>query len=243
MLKHAHITAAITGVFLLGAAVPCAAQQGGGDAKLRQLERQLKKQQDQNHFLARELAAAKKREAGLRKDLDDLRLRFIAIGENLLEGGESAHLEHVKNAEVLAKRNRAIETASHNMMANLRDYLRTTVTSDLDARARLETSIRELDVALRLRQNPRPQIASGNLQNAKIKSIDTQSGLLVIDAGSDQSVRQGMTFTIMRGNRKIAEAICAEARKGFSGLLPTALENSQDPVRAGDIASVKTTQR
>ena len=250
MPSNAHITSAIAGVILFGAqavwVAPCAAQAAGDGDKgrqIRQLEHQLKKSQSQYQVLARDLAASKKRESEMNKSLNDLRLRFAALGDNLLNGGQDAILEAVKNAEVLDKRNRATETAALNLMANMREYLRTAIAADPDARVRLETSIRELDVALRLRQNPRPHIAHGSLQHAKIVSIDAESGMLVINAGENQSVRRGMTFSVMRGNRKVAEAIVAETRKEFSGVLPTKLDNSKDQIRTGDIASVKTIQR
>ncbi len=241
-----HITAVLAGVFLLGVAVPCGAQnagEGDKDRQIRTLELQLKKSQNQYQTLARDLAASKKRESEMNKSLNELRLRFAALGDNLLNGGQEAILEAVKNAEVLDKRNRATENAALNLMANMREYLRAAIAADPDARVRLETSIRELDVALRLRQNPRPPIASGSLQHAKIVSIDAESGMLVINAGENQSVQRGMTFTIMRGTRKVAEAIVAETRKDFSGVLPTELDNSKDQIRVGDIASVKITQR
>ena len=65
----------------------------------------------------------------------------------------------------------------------------------------------------------------------------------MINAGENQSVRRGMTFAIMRGNRKVAEGVVAETRKEFSGVLPTELDNPKDQIRAGDVASVKTEQR
>ena len=67
--------------------------------------------------------------------------------------------------------------------------------------------------------------------------------MLVINAGENQSARRGMTFAIMRGTRKVAEAIVADVRSDFSGLLPTQLGDPGDVIRVGDIASVKTTQR
>jgi len=209
MQAHPHITSALTGVFLFGAQAACVAQSAGvgtNDRQVRQLERQLQKLQNQNQILARDLATSKKREAELNKNVTDLRLRFAALGKNLLNGGDDARLEAVKDAEVLSKRNAAIEKGVHNMMTNLRD-------------------------------------AQGSLQHAKIISIDTESGLLVANAGENQSVRRGMTFTILRGNRKVAEAIVAEIRKDFSGLLPTQLDNPKDQIRTGDVASVKTEQR
>jgi hypothetical protein len=247
MFTAAHITTAITGAMLLGAVAPCAAQTGPGvkdkDREIRMLKRELSKSQSQYQVLARDLAASKKREAELSKSVNELRLRFAALGNNLLNGGEEATLNAVKDAEVLDKRNRVTEKAALNLMVNMREYLRTAVAADPDARVRLETSIRELDAALGLRQKPRPQMSQGNLQHAKVVSIDTESGMLVINAGEDQSVRRGMTFSIMRGDRKLAEAIVAETRKDFSGVLPTELKSPEDTIRTGDIASIKTVQR
>lgn len=246
MQLAAHIKASLGGAMLLAIALPCVAQDAGAgdkDREIRQLQHQLQQSRTQCQALARDLAAAKKREAELNQSLNGLRLRFAAMGSNLLNGGQDAILEAVKNAEVLDKRYRDTEKAALKLMADMREYLRTAIAADPDARVRLETSIRELDVALGLRQNPRPHIASGSLQHAKIVSIDTETGMLVINAGEIQSVRRGMTFAIMRGNRKVAEAIVADVRQDFSGLLPTQLDDPKDVIRNGDIASVKTTQR
>ena len=249
MIPANHITSAITGVILLGAACACHGQSSvGGDGnhadfQLRQLELKLEKAQQHNHTLARDLAASKMREAELSRGLNDLRLRFAALGDNLLNGGQDAILEAVKNAEVIDKQYRATEKAAIDLMADMREYLRTAVASDPDSRARLESSIRELDVALGLRQNPRPQLSQGSLQYAKIISIDAESGVLVVNAGEDQAVRRGMTFTITRGKQTVAEAIVTDVRKDFSGLLPTQLNESNEAIRSGDIASVKISQR
>lgn len=249
MHNRTHITSAVAGVLLLGAAAPCAAQASASaadsdkDREIRRLKSQLQLSQSRYQTVARDLAASKQREAELSKAVKDLRLRFAALGDDLLSGGEDAILEAVKNAEVLDKRNKKIESAVHGMVASLRDYLRTAIASDPDARVRLETSIRELDAALGLRQKPRPQIAHGTLQHAKIVSIDPESGVLVVNAGEGQSVNRGMAFDIMRGNRKVAEAIVADTKKDFSGLLPTAHTNPEDQIRIGDIATVRTVER
>ena len=244
-----QIAASIAGVFLLGGVAPCVAQSAAKttdadkDREIRSLKAQLQQSETRYHTVARDLAASKQRETELRKSLNDLRLRFAALGDNLLNGGQGALLEAVKNAEVLDKRNKKIETAVHGMVTNLREFLRTAVVSDPDARVHLETSIRELDAALGLRQKPRPQIAHGSLQHAKIVSIDAESGMLVVNAGETQSVRRGMSFDIMRGNRKVAEAVVADTRKDFSGLLPTLKEKTEDQIRIGDTATIKTVQR
>ena len=107
MRSRTSIQAAITGVILLGAGLPCAAQQAGAgdkDRQIRQLQLQLQRSQTQYQTLARDLAASKKREAELNKSVNELRLRFAALGDNLLNGGQDAILEAVKNAEVLDNR-------------------------------------------------------------------------------------------------------------------------------------------
>ncbi len=231
---------------LFGAAVPCVAQsaiEGDKDHQVRVLERKLAKSNHQRDTLAEELAASRQREDLLTKSSNDLRLRFAALGDNLLNGGQDKILQAVKNAEVLDKQVIATETAALKLMTSLREYLRTAVIADSDARLDLETSIRELDVALRIRQKPRPQIALGNLSQAKIISIDAESGMAVINAGENQSVRRGMRFDILRGNREVAEVIVAETRENFSGVLPTELDETKEHIRAGDIASIQTEQR
>lgn len=240
------MTTALTGALLLGAMAPCDAQaveKGDKDNQISLLQQQLTKSHRQYSNLAKDIAASKQREDELSKQLNDLRLRFAALGDNLLNGGEDKILEAVKNAEVLDKQNKAAEKAAEKLMVNLRKYLRTAIIADSDARLDLETSIRELDVALGIRQNPRPQTALGSLHQAKIVSIDAESGMVVINAGENQSVRRGMTFAILRGNRKVAEAIVAETRKDFSGVLPTEFDDKRGHIRLGDIASIQTEQR
>ncbi|MGJ8677652.1 MAG: hypothetical protein ACSHX0_09055 [Akkermansiaceae bacterium] len=245
MLFTSQITTVFTGALLLGAAVPCVGQnnmEGNRDRQIQLLEQKLAKANQTYKVLAQDLAASKQREEELTKSLNDLKLKFAALGDNLLDG-EGRKLEAVKDAEVLDKQNRATEKAALKLMANLREYLRTAIIADSDARLHLETSIRELDVALRIRQNPPPQIALGSLHQAKVVSIDAESGMLVINAGENQSVRRGMTFSIMRGSRKVAEGIVAETREYFSGILPTEFDDKMEQIRLGDVASIQTTQR
>ena len=243
MQFNSHIISAFTGVFLLSAVVPCVAQTATNDQsrQIRKLQAQVVKQQRQYATLAKNLTESKGNEAQLRDEIKELKLKFNAAGENLLTGGQGALLDAYKNAEVLDKQNLAIQEAASKLTVSLQEYLQTVSAADPDARVKLETSRRELDVALRIRQNPRPQVAFGNLQYAKVVSIDAESGMLVINAGENQAVRRGMTFSILRGNRKVAEAIVAETRDDFSGLLPTEYDDKTEQLRLGDTASIKTT--
>ena len=135
MIPANHITSAITGVLLLGAVCVCNGSpesSEGKDVKLRQLQLQLEKVQQYNHTLARDLAASKEREAELSRGLNDLRLRFAALGDNLLNGGQDAILDAVKNTEVIDKQYRATEKAALQLRVDIREYLRSAVAADPD---------------------------------------------------------------------------------------------------------------
>ena len=75
---------------------------------------------------------------------------------------------------------------------------------------------------------------------AKIIGIDSQSGTLILNAGEKQQVRIGMTFRILRGKSQIAEARIAEVRPEIAAALVIRLDNTNNAVRPGDIASIKT---
>ncbi|HCL96787.1 MAG TPA: hypothetical protein DHW77_03390, partial [Verrucomicrobiales bacterium] len=121
------ITVAIARVFLFGAAAACMAQadtalakDGTKDREIRKLKTQLKQSKARYHVLSRDLAASKRHEDELSKQVTELKLSFIALRDGLLRGGDQAILNAVKNAEVLDKRNKRIETAVHSMAASLR---------------------------------------------------------------------------------------------------------------------------
>ena len=247
MQKSKHIISAFTGILFLSGAEMCSAQSAtkptSADSELAQLKAKLKVTEERNQRLARDLTKTKIRSADLFAEVKELKLRFAALQDNLLNEDKEAQLEAIKNAEVLSKKNQKIEISVISHLEILRKFLRSTVVSDAEKRLLLETSIRELDAAIGLGQKPRPQIAQGSLQNAKIVSIDSESGLLVVNAGEAQAVKRGMSFDIVRGNRKLAEAIVADVRKTFSGLLPTVKNDIKDQIRIGDIAIVRTINR
>lgn len=62
--------------------------------------------------------------------------------------------------------------------------------------------------------------------------------LVVLGAGFDAGLRQGMVCRVTRGGAEIAEVILVELRPTHSAALIVALSPNQS-IRSGDIASVK----
>jgi hypothetical protein len=126
------------------------------------------------------------------------------------------------------------------LSSSVTDYLRQAVVSDPDARLRVETSLRELDAVLGLRQKPRPDVRTGSLQQASIVSIDQTSGLLVLNVGESQGARIGMSFQLSRANQPYGKAILADVRPGVSGAFVERLDRPSESARQGDIATLET---
>jgi len=216
------------------------AQQNEKDVRLVRLETKVTSLQKHNQTLSKALANANKQEAQANRELDAIRLDLEALGTYPLGTDDERLKQAVANRKVLEDRLNRLETASLKLTEQVREYLKTAFAADADARLNVESAIRGLDVELGIRHKPRPQVDFGSLHESKVISIDSQSGLLVLNAGGEQQVRIGMTFRIMRGNGQIAEAIIARVRPDISGALVVAVEDTNNAVRLGDIATIKT---
>jgi flagellar basal body-associated protein FliL len=229
---HSHAVAAAFG--LLAAAGMCAAQ--APDAE--QLQQALLELQEQNQVLQRSLAEANRGEKQAAEQLAQVRERLEALGKNLLDGGDDRLIQAAADLQIANERITELESAVTRLAASVNDYLRQAVVSDPDARLRVETSLRELDVVLGLRQKPRPDVRTGSLQQARIVSLDQESGMLVLNIGESQGAR--MTFRLARGQQPYGKAILADVRKGVSGLFVESLDNPAETPRPGDLAILET---
>ena len=115
------------------------------------------------------------------------------------------------------------------------------VVSDPDARMRLETAVRELDAVIGLRHKPRPDVRTGSLQGARVISVDSGSGMLVLNVGENSGARIGMSFRLARGDRPYGRAIIADVRKDLCGAFAEELDKDHEGVRIGDSAILETT--
>ncbi len=224
---------------LLGSLVAagwCAAQTPDV-AKLQQVIIDL---QQQNQALQRSLAEANRGEKQAGEQLSQVRQRLEALGKNLLDGGDDRLIQAASDLQLANERITQLEGSSTRLAATINDYLRQAVVSDPDARLRVETSLRELDAVLGLRQKPRPDVRTGSLQQARIVSQDSESGMLVLNIGESQGAKIGMTFRLARGQQPYGKAILADVRKGVSGVFVESLDDPAETPRPGDLAILET---
>ena len=224
---------------LIGSAGMAVAHPHEGDDRLAELQDEVFRLKRANASLTDSLVAANQREKESADALAKIRLRMEALGENLIDGGDSRMVDAVTDFEVTKRRLNELEQSALGLAGAVQSYLRTAVVADPDARAAVEVRLRELEARVGLRARPRPQLDLGTLQHAKVVSVDGDTGLLVVNAGDKAGALIGMVFCIKRGERELGEAIVVDTRPHIAGLLIQNLQDENNPVRLGDIAALK----
>lgn len=206
-----------------------------GIVELERENRLLKLQVDN---LSVSLGAALAREGTKTASLKDVRQRLALFGKDFFEGVD-ARLRHAVSDYQVARENLTeLENATFNLIPAIRNYLRTAVASNPDARADVEVKIRELEVALGQRRQPKRKIEQGTAQEARIVTIDSNTGLVVVNAGHDADLNVGMRLRVERSGTHLGDAIVAATRPDVSGLLMQSLVNQDNQVRPGDTAKL-----
>jgi len=218
---------------LLAGVGTCAGQEGDRE----RLQERVAELQLKNRSLERALVEANRTEKEASAQLAQVRLRLEALGRDLLDGGDERLVEAAADLQVMQERLDEVEARAMNLSAEIGDYLRQAVAADPDARRRVETAMRELDEVLGLRQKPAPASRhSGTASRAKVVSIDTESGLLVLNIGERQGTRIGTLYRLFRGDEAYGTVIVADVRERISGAFVESLDAEQGPVRLGDRA-------
>jgi hypothetical protein len=112
-------------------------------------------------------------------------------------------------------------------------------TNDINPQVRLSLEV-ELRNTINLLNASRSNNAAPmpNLVNAKIIDIQENTELLVANVGASNGVKLGMTFSILRDNKKIASAYVIDVRNKISGATIQNLTSESMPVESGDILQV-----
>lgn len=208
------------------------ASESDTERKINQLERQIATLRE-SYTLARSDAAE------ARRQLREIRARLEAIGGTALGEGEQKLIETASQLEVTRTELDALRQSTLRLTSALSVYMRAALVDDAAARQALEAALADLDVALGLRQAKQDEL-SGTVDEARVLSIDSESGLIVINAGSRAKVEVGMPMEITRGDQAIALAVVTDVRKSVSGLLVQKHLNPALSVSVGDRVSVTT---
>lgn len=222
------LAVALAGAMAVGGAV--AEAEDAKDAKIASLERQLATMRE-SYAMARADADA------ARSQLREIRERLEALGGSALGESEERLIETVAQLRRSQQQLQEMRQCMLRLTAAVGTYLQSALVEDAEARVALEAAMLDADVALGFRQ-PQQDEFTGSLDAATVLSIDSESGLIVINAGREAGVKVGMPMLITRGSETVAEAIVTDVRKKVSGLLVRKHLNPTLKVSTGDQASL-----
>ena len=234
-MSAAHLSTCLVALAVLASGTCAGAGEGGNgatDRRIDQLERQVASLRE-SYMLARADADA------ARKQLREVSVRLEALGGTALGGQEEKLIETAAMLESTRTELDKVRQGSLRLATAVAEYKRSAMVEDETARLALETALQDMEVALGLRQKPQSEF-DGTLDEAKVLSIDSESGLIVINAGRKGGVEVGMPMEISRGDQAIAQAMVTDVRKSVSGLLVQRHLNPVLSITVGDRVSVKT---
>lgn len=203
------------------------------------LTRRIERLEKQNAALSSSYAQARIDAEKANSQLLEIRTRLEALGGAALGNSEERLIQAIADIESLTDRVQRLEQASVKLSGAVLAYMKQAISEDADARSAVESSLRNLDSVLGYRQSP-VRDGAGTLAESKVISIDSESGVLVLNAGRAAGVQVGMPIVVTRGAQTIADAVVTDVRKEVCGALVQKLMQPEDPVRVGDSASVKT---
>ncbi len=210
-----------------------------GETTVTQLERKISLLERQISVLRESYALARQDADEALSQKNEITKRLDALGGAALGQGEERLIETVAQLESSRDELEQLRQAALKLSDTIGDYSRAALVEDPKATLALEVALRELEVALGYRSAPKSTL-TGSLNNSTVVSIDSESGLIVINAGRESKVKVGMPMEIARGDQAIAHAIVTDVRKKVAGMLIQKRLSESLSVQVGDSVSVKT---
>ncbi|MBT9448548.1 hypothetical protein ICN84_00490 [Akkermansia glycaniphila] len=212
-----------------------------GDESRADLLRKIERLEKQNTTLKTSYIQARQDADRAEGKLQEIRKRLEALGGSALGDSEQRLIDAMGNLEAANEELDILKKASVKLSSAVIAYMSQALTDDPAARSAVESALRETDVALGFRQAPARDFA-GTLDNASVLSIDSDSGLVVVNVGREGGLRVGMPVDISRGDQILANTIVTDVRKEVAGVLILKLLNPALMVAVGDRATVKTNE-
>lgn len=203
------------------------------------LKDQIKQLEAQKIILNTSLSSMSKNEDLLKKENIELKEVLHALGMYNGDGNQKL-LQAVSDNKLLYQQLDLLRESSGDLLKQTKDFSQIAKTSNQEKRAELEISIKRLEsVLIGVEAHSSSVDQQGNLNDAKVVSIDSESGVIVINVGEKKDCSIGMIFSLSRGENQLGEAIVVEVRSHIAGLLLTSQTTSGSKIKQGDRAKVK----
>ena len=154
----------------------------GAEEDTAALTRRIERLEKQNAALKASYVQARSDADKAAAQLVDIRTRLEALGGAALGNSEERLIQAVADIEASNDRIQRLEQASVKLSGAILAYMKQAISEDANARTAVESSLRLLESVLGYRQQP-VRDGAGTLAEAKVLSIDSESGVVVLNAG------------------------------------------------------------
>ncbi|PAW82508.1 MAG: hypothetical protein B9S31_00145 [Spartobacteria bacterium Tous-C9RFEB] len=176
----------------------------------------------------------KRQNISLLEKVEVLGLNSVSLDPKSLE---SKLLSSVSEVRVLKNNTSRALSGITSLSESLEVLLKTTKDINPQVRLNLEIELRNTIHILSSSQN-KDSIPVTTLNEARVIDIQENTELIVANVGASNGVKLGMTFSILRNNKKIASAYVIDVREKISGATIQNLTSESVQVENGDILQV-----
>jgi hypothetical protein len=201
---------------------------------------------EKNKGLTESLAAANAEAQQFREDYQALRLQLEALGVDILRkdsrGLDQRLLNAVNDLRLAEKECDDLSAQLVRLSEAVLEYMRSSVSSDVDSRLRVEAELRESDARLgRVAAASAPlQQDTRSLRESRVVSVKSDFGLVVIDNGRREGLRIGTPLRLFRKDKPVASALVVDVRDKISGAIITRTTTADDTAAVGDVARLES---
>jgi hypothetical protein len=206
-------------------------------AQNEQLRKQLSIEQESLRSLTSSLAESNAEAELFRRKYSDLQLRMEALGlasankdrakleQRLLSAVSDLHLAQKERDEYRDQMLRLNEAMLH--------YLKTSQSSDAQARMGVETQLRSTN-QLATKSRNAPDSPQPSLMDGSVISLKEEWSFVVGNLGEKQGVKIGMPMRVMRDDRKIATLRVVDVRQKICGAVIQEMDSEKEKIKVGD---------
>ncbi len=184
----------------------------------------------------------------LQRQVQQMKLRMDALGIDTAASAntklEQRLLTAVSDLRVAAVERKRMSESLVRLSEAAAFYAKSTVASDPQSRLSLETEIRNATAALSESSSNAAGAGSLNpsVNNGAVISVEEDLALVVMNLGTTHSVKVGMPFQIVRGEKIIGNVRTVDVREKIAGAVIQNLSSEKDPIKVGDHLRVATQQ-
>ena len=212
------------------------------------LKRQLAEAKEAIKSLTDSLAVSNSEAEVFRREAAELKLRMTALGVDGLSGDKSKLeqrlLKAVRDLQLVQGEKDKLADELVQLSEAVLRYTKVSTTSDAEARLALEARLRSVAEVLGIpgNSNGPAQTAAkpGTLTDGMVVSIKEELSLVVANIGSQQGVRVGMPFKVIRDSRLIGTVRVVDVREKICGAVIQSLDSEKNKIKVGDRLMVDT---